>query len=131
MLNGHIQGGCGFIGDQQGRLRNQHHGDHDALTHAARHFVGIETIHLFRISDVNRLQHFQRFTDRRFSGYPVMRPIRFGNLAADCPDRIQGVARVLHDHGDPFAPNRPHLFFTQVQQILSVESQRVCGNTGG
>jgi hypothetical protein len=38
-LNGHIQGGGGFVGNQQFGLVNERHGNHHSLAHAARELV--------------------------------------------------------------------------------------------
>ena len=34
-LNGNVEGGGGFVGDEQGGVVEQRHGDHDALELAA------------------------------------------------------------------------------------------------
>ncbi len=46
-LNGHVERGAWLVGDQQGRLVGQRHGDHDALVHAAGKLerIGIEHAH--------------------------------------------------------------------------------------
>ena len=40
-LNGDIKGRCGFVGDDQGRVVRNCHGDHGSLPHATRILVGV------------------------------------------------------------------------------------------
>ncbi|GAA4982808.1 hypothetical protein GCM10025734_04320 [Kitasatospora paranensis] len=40
-LHGDVQGGGGFVGDEDVGLAHQRHGDHGALAHAAGELVGV------------------------------------------------------------------------------------------
>jgi hypothetical protein len=40
-LHRNVQGSCGFVGDKHRRIAGQRHGDHHALSHAARQLVGV------------------------------------------------------------------------------------------
>ena len=60
VLHGDVERGGGFVGDQEIGLGDQHHGDHDALAHAAGELVRIEVVDPFGIADVHRLEHLQR-----------------------------------------------------------------------
>jgi hypothetical protein len=42
-------------------------------------------------------------------------------LIANAKEWIQRSHRLLEDHGNPLAPNVPHLYCAQLQQILAVE----------
>ena len=53
-----------LVGDQQVGLGHQHHGDHDALAHAARDLVRIELVDALGIADLHRLQHGERLRSR-------------------------------------------------------------------
>ena len=56
-LNRHVERGGRLIGDQQVRLAQQRHGDHDALAHAAGELVRILVEALGRAGDTDLLEH--------------------------------------------------------------------------
>jgi hypothetical protein len=56
-LHGDIQRRGRLIGDQQVRLRHQHHGQHGTLGHAAGKLMRIGAQDPFRVGDPHRLQH--------------------------------------------------------------------------
>jgi hypothetical protein len=55
-LNGDIQCRRGFIGNQQLRLANHGHGNHDALPHSARKLVGVLVKPLLGCGNFNLFQ---------------------------------------------------------------------------
>ena len=54
LLRRDVEAGRRLVGDQQGRLAGDRHGDHDALAHAARQFVRIGRQPRLRIADAHR-----------------------------------------------------------------------------
>ena len=53
-LDRNIQGGCGFIGDQQLRVAGEGHGDHNSLAHSAAQLMGILVNPFFRRRNVDQ-----------------------------------------------------------------------------
>ncbi len=63
-LDGDVEGRGRLVGDQQVGLGDQHHGDHDALAHAARDLVRIEAEDALGVADADGLEHGQRLPVR-------------------------------------------------------------------
>ena len=54
-LYGHIESGCGFVGDQQGGIARKCHGDHDPLSHTTGKLVRVFLQPFFRIGDSHQV----------------------------------------------------------------------------
>ncbi len=109
-LHRDVERRCRLVGDQQFGPGDQHHGDHDALAHAAGDLVRIEVADALGIADLHRLQHFQRplarLAPRRRrscvrSASTICRPMRH--------HRVERKFRVLQDHGDALAAHRSRI----------------------
>ena len=73
----HVEGGGRLVGDDQVGFGDQHHGNHDALAHAARDFVRQQLKHPIGIADLDRFQHGERpFAAPRFG----LRDVAAGRL---------------------------------------------------
>ncbi len=59
-LDGHIQRGCRFVGDQQGRAADKCHGNDRALAQAAGQFERIGGQGLLRVRKTDEAQHLLR-----------------------------------------------------------------------
>ncbi len=57
---GHIEGGRGFVGDEDLRIAHQGHSDHHALTHAARELVRIRIQSIGGLRDADQVQELGR-----------------------------------------------------------------------
>ena len=79
-----------LVGDQQVRLGDQHHGDHDALAHAARDLVRIEREDALGIADLHGFQHRERRAPGVARGCcrDAVRQ-RLGDLLADGHHRVR------------------------------------------
>ena len=98
-LNGHVESGGGFIGDEQFRIPGQSHGDHHPLLHAPRKLVG-EIHHPRRgVGDPHRREEPQGFRLAVGDFAPVERE-HLGDLVPDPEDRVQGGQGLLKDVGD-------------------------------
>ncbi len=116
-----VEGRCGLVGDQDFGVGGQHHGDHDALAHAARNLVRIGVEDPLGVADLNGAEHFKRLVARGLRGGAGVQAVALGDLAPDGHDRVEAEFRVLHDHADARAAQGPHLAFGQVQDRLAVK----------
>ena len=89
-------------------LGHQHHGDHDALAHAARDLVRVEPVDPLGVADLHRLEHLERLLPRLAPRARGDAPIGLGDLVADALHRVQREFRVLQDHRDPRAADVEH-----------------------
>ncbi len=80
-LDGDVERRGRLVGDEQRRLADQRHGDHRALTQAARQLEGIGTQRLGRMRKADQPQHF---------GGEVAR-----FLLADVAMQLQGLADLI------------------------------------
>ncbi len=108
-LNGHVQRGGGFVGDQHLGAQRQRHGDHHALPHAARKFMRVLQHPPFRLRQPDRGQCRQRPLPGLGAADIGMRADRLGQLGAHGQDRVQAGHRFLEDHGDAVAADAAQL----------------------
>jgi hypothetical protein len=116
-LDGDVQRGGGFVGDQQRRLAGQRHGDHHALAHAARQLVRVAVQHRLGFRNTDLLQHAQRLGARGRGVLALVLADRFGDLVAGGEDRIQGGHRLLEDHGHVRAAHTAHFALAGSDQV--------------
>ena len=109
-LNGYVEGGGGFVGDEELGAVDEGHGDEDALTLAAGELVGV--VVEAALGEGNLLHCGY---DPCFEGvawlFRVVGQIGFGDLGADLHDWVEGGHGFLEDHGDGAASVVAHLFF--------------------
>ncbi|CAH0326872.1 hypothetical protein SRABI106_04809 [Rahnella aquatilis] len=125
-----VQRRRGLVGDNQIGFRDQHHGDHDALPHAAGNLVRIQVKHPFRVADIHRFQHRQCFHAGFFFTDMKVNAIRLVNLMTDAHQRIQREFRVLHNHGNPFAADFAHLALAGTEQLDIAKLHAVGADAG-
>ena len=107
-LDGDIEGGCGFVGDQQGGFVGQRHGDHDALALAAGKFVREGGQAFLGFGQTDQVQQFQGSLSRRRLSHALVQPQRFAKLLLDGVKRVERRHGLLEDHGDAVAAHRAH-----------------------
>ncbi len=117
----HVQRAGRFVRDQDLRVGGQHHGDHDALTHAARHLVGIAVHDAFGVADLHGLKHLQGLGAGGGAGRAGVQAIGLDDLLAHGHHRVQAELGVLHDHADAPAADGAHLPVGQVQDGLALQ----------
>ena len=132
-LDRHIQRRRGLIRDQQLRLTGQRHGNHHPLPHAARQLVRILRQPPFRLRYSDLPQQLQRPRPRRLSVHVLVQPQPLGQLPPDGEDRVQRRHRLLEDHSDLVAPDRPHQVLRRLGKVdlgarALVEDQPTPGN---
>ena len=89
-----------LVRDQQRRLEQQRHGDHDALPHAARELVRIVVQALGGVGDADLLEQLQRAPAQRAAVHLDVRALHVDHLSPDGERRVQARERVLEDHRD-------------------------------
>ena len=107
-LGGDVERRGRLVGDQQGGLEDQRHGDHGALAQAARQLerVGPEGAARVREADAG-----ERLLRPRIGLPPVGAGVDaqgLADLVADRVQRRQAGHRLLEDHRDALPADRPH-----------------------
>ena len=118
------EGGGRFVGKKKIGVRCQRHGDHDALTHAARKFVWVGTSSLFGIAYPDLLHHLDGPALGLFTVNFLVNEDGFGHLIDDSQVWVKATHGILKDHGYPFSPNGPEQGRRQPDQLLPVEGYR-------
>jgi len=106
-----------LIGEQQARPARQGERDHGALTHAARHLVGIILEAARGRRDLHHLQQLEGAPPRLPLGKPVVALHGLDDLGADREHRIEGGHGLLEHHR--------HLGAAQIAERAPVESHHV------
>ena len=109
-LDRHVERGRRLVEQKQRRLRQQRHGDDDALLLAARKLVRVGPHHPLGIGQPHRPHHFQRALVGLFLRDLLVDDRDFHQLLADLHGRVQAGHRLLVDHGDLVAADLAQLF---------------------
>ena len=124
ILDGDVERRRRLVRQQQFRSARQRDGDHRPLPHAARKLVRIVPEPPRRLGDADHLQQFQRP-----QGTPA--PVEAGvgaqvflDLQADRQHRIEGGHRLLEDHRDLPAADRPQLELGHRHQLSPAPAYR-------
>ena len=120
-LDRHVERRRRLVGDQQLGLAGQRHGDHHALTHAAREFVRVLPEAALRRRDVHEIEKFHRPRRRLTVRHPEVLFDALGQLAADRQNRIERCHWVLKYEADFSAADAPYLLGTERQQVAALE----------
>ena len=122
-LHRDIQRRGGLIGNQQLGVGDQHHGDHGALAHAARHLMRVEPVDPYRIVNLHRLKRSQSAPARLGTADPAVGTQCLDNLLADGHDRVERKLGILQHHGNTTATQRAPLLRRAMHQICALKSQ--------
>ncbi len=97
-LDGDIEGGGRFIGDEKFGLAGVGHGDHGTLLHSARKLVGIIARTEFGIADADEFEETSDFGGgaRKFG---LMEAEGFGDLESDGEDGVERGGGLLENIG--------------------------------
>ena len=98
-LDGNIEGGGGFVGDEKFGLAGEGHGDHSALLHSARKLVGIIARAEFGIADTDEAEQAGDF-GRSAGKKGLMEAKGFSDLESDREDGVEGGGGFLKDVGE-------------------------------
>ncbi len=99
LLDGDIERGRGFVGNQQLRTIDDSHGDHDALAHASGELMRIAAGALLGVGNGNLAHAFDRSLPGFGFGDAVVSEDSFGDLLANTHDRIERGHGLLKNHG--------------------------------
>ena len=130
-LDGDVERGGGFVGDQQGGFVGEAHGEHDTLAHAAAELVGVGIDGALRRADAHAAQQGDGADAGGGGGEAAMGGHRLDELAGDAQDRVQRRHGVLEDHGDFAAADGTDAVFVQRREVLAAEADGAADNTGG
>ena len=109
-LDGHVEGGRGFVGHDQFGLQRQAAGQRAALTLTAGQFVRIAVGVFGR--QLHGVEQTHNFTAAiAFAHARPVHPEGLGDAVADRQVRIERGGRVLEDEADLFAQRLEFLFF--------------------
>ena len=116
-LDGDVQSGGGFVGDEEFRVTAHGHGNHDALFLSAGEFmwVGVENLRGARQSHF--VEQVENTLFSLFFADFIVQEYLFGNLFAAPDDRIQGGHRFLENHADLISPKGLHDRFRRFQDV--------------
>ena len=99
-LRRHVEGGGGFVRDQEAWFGDECHRDHGALALAAGQLEGIAMEALRRLRHADMAEHFDGLLRRLLLSQPAMQPQRFDDLVADGVERRQEAHRFLVNQAD-------------------------------
>ena len=120
-LNGHVQRGGGFVGNEDLGLAGQGHGDHDTLAHTAGKLVRILKQNRLGIGDLHGVEHLQRLLLRFLLIQLLMNNEGLAELPLDGKHRVQAGHGLLEDNGDLVAADGIHFLLGKLGQILAFE----------
>ena len=129
-LDGDIERGGGFIGDQQRRFTRQGHRDHGALAHAAGELVRIGDRALFRRVDADGFELADGEVFRLRPANAFVQHQHLGDLPADLHHRVQRRHRFLEDHRHALAAQRPPVGRGLAEQIAPGEADLAADMAG-
>ncbi len=120
-LDGDVERGGRFVGDEQLGFGDEGHRDHDALAHAAGKFVRI-IVDAFRgVVDADGFKHRQRAGEGVATGNVFVDEEWLDDLLAEAQERIERRHRILEDHGDAFAADGTGLARRTMEQVDAIE----------
>ena len=119
-LDGDIESGGGFVGNEQFGLAGERHGDHYALLHSPAELVGIIVEAFLWVDDANEVEVFDDFGIDIFDLWSV-EVEGLGDLASDGEDGIERGGWFLKDVGDLGASNGAEVTGGHFQDIVAVE----------
>lgn len=121
LLDGDVESGGGFVGDEEFGLGDEGHGDHDALTHAAGEFVRVGLDAIFGIGDADGIEGFDGEGEGVAEAHAFVDFERLGELFGDLQVGIQAGHGILKDHGDAVAADFAELLLGKLEEVDVVE----------
>src|SRR5205085_672760 len=118
-LNGHVQRRRWLVRNQKLRLARERHGNHHALSHAARKLMRVAARTRSRVRYADGFQHLDGVLVCLLSGMSKMKFRYLHQLTRDAHERVERSHRVLKDHRYALAANLSHLFCGQSHYVLT------------
>jgi hypothetical protein len=119
-LHRDVEGRRRLVSDDDVGLHGERHGDHHPLALAAGELVGVLAERGVGLGDADTPHQVQRSLLGLDAGESVNEH-HLTELPADGVNRIQVAERVLEDHRDPLAVDRPPLGGARLQEVPAVE----------
>ena len=116
-LDGDVEGGGGFVADEEFGFGDQCHGDHHALAHAAGELVGVGMDALFGIGDADLGEGVDGAGECGFSAELLVEFERLGELVADAHEGVERGHRILEDHRDALAADFQEFLLGSFEEI--------------
>ena len=120
-LHGDVEPGGRLVQDEERRLGDQRHRDHDALLLAARELVRVPAEHALGIRQVDLGQHPERAPAGLGGADPGVGQRHLHELAAHRHHRVEARRRVLVDHRDAAPADRPQLALVHPREVAPLE----------
>ena len=117
-LNGHVEGGRRFIGDQQVGGIGQRHGDHHPLALPATELVRVGPRLPPGVGEPDVGQQIGHLLPRAAPVDPLVGDQNFCHLPVDPLDRVEGDLWLLKDHRDFVAANSAQRLGRRLEQVL-------------
>jgi len=130
-LHGNVKRGGRLVGDQHVGTADHGHGDHDALSHAARKLVWKSIGPGPGIGDAHPDHHGDSGLRGLPAGHRGMNAQHLGNLVADGEHGVQCRHRLLEDHGDAPTAHGIPLRLVKRQEVPSVKADGAAGYAPG
>jgi len=130
-LDGDVEGGGGFVGDEQLGAAGDGHGDEDALAHAAGELVGVLAEAGRWVADADKFEGF----DGEVAGFAAAEATvgadDVDELGADGEDGIEAGGGVLEHNRDGAAAELAHGCLVEAGEVLAVEADAAGGDAAG
>jgi hypothetical protein len=127
-LDGYVEGGSRFVGDQEAWLVDDGHGDEDALALASGELVRVVAEAALGVGEGYLVHGLQdALPDGAAGVLGVVGLDGFGDLGADGHDRVEGGHGLLEDHGDIAASVAAHGGLGEGEERLTVEADLAGG----
>ena len=121
-LDGDIERGGRFVGDQQVGLVGERHGDHHALALAAGQLMGVGAQALLGLLQAHQVQQFESAGARLRLAHAPMQHQRLADLPVDGVQRIERRHRLLEDDADLVAAYLPERRLVGPDQLTPVQT---------
>lgn len=120
-LHGDVEGRGRLICNQELRLCDESHGNHDTLSHSPRELMGKVMDALGSVIDPDGVEHLHCAGEGLFSRNLVVDQKRLDQLIRDAQVGVQRRHRILKDHRDAFSADLPGLLGRASKEIHAVE----------
>ena len=127
-LDGDVEGGGGFVCDEQGRFEGEGEGDDDALAHAAAELVGVFRVADFGGGDADAAEDLDGAVARLAGRAFFVEEEDLAELAADGLDWVEGRHGFLEDHAHAAAAERPEPFLRGGGEVFVFEEDGTAGD---
>src|SRR3954471_1728407 len=130
-LNRDVERRCRLVCDQELGLAGEGHGDHGALTHAARELVRVVLQPNVRARDADLLEELGDAPVGLLLAHVEMRLQGLADLPSDGQHGIQARHRILEDHRDVTPPHPAELAVGEAEEVTITEGRRAAGDAAG